>query len=304
MSLVRNVLRLKYRLGLFDNPYVTDLTAQEYYAPDHLAAAQRTAEESAVLLTNNGILPLNENVTKIALVGPMADAKHDQNGTWCFDMEKARSVTPLEAFTEIYGKDNVKYAPGLKSTRDKSEALFDEAVAAAEGADVIVYCAGEEAVLSGEAHCRADITLPGAQTSLLNRLKATGKPVVLVVMAGRPLALVPETETADATLYTFHGGTMAGPAIANLLTGKANPSGKLPRRSPGCRDRCLSIMLSTARGVLQAAWCSSTRSTWRPARPLPAAPHFTLMPVMAPLSPLDMVRATLRSQSPTLCSRL
>lgn len=231
-DLVRNVLRLKYRLGLFDNPYVTDRTAQEYYAPDHLASAQKTAEESAVLLTNNGILPLQENVTRIALVGPMADARHDQNGTWCFDMEKERTVTPLEALRGIYGEDNVKYAPGLKSTRDNSEALFDEALAATEGADVIVYCAGEEAVLSGEAHCRADITLPGAQTALLNRLKATGKPVVLVVMAGRPLALVPETGTADATLFTFHGGTMAGPAIANLLTGRANPSGKLPSSLP------------------------------------------------------------------------
>ena len=232
-GLVRNVLKLKFDLGLFDNPYVAEKDyKKKFYTPANLDAALRAAAESAILLTNNGVLPLKADVKKIALVGPMADNRHDQNGTWCFDMEKDRTVTPREALNEIYGAGNVMYVQGLKSTRDRSHDGFAEAVAAAKGADVVVYVCGEEAVLSGEAHCRADITLPGAQSELLTELKATGKPVVMVIMTGRPMAIVPETKTADAVLYTFHGGTMAGPAIAGLLTGKYNPSGKLPVSLP------------------------------------------------------------------------
>ena len=122
--------------------------------------------------------------------------------------------------------------PGLTYSRDKSEAGIAKAVAAARQADVILFFAGEEAVLSGEARCRADISLPGKQTEMLKALKATGKPVVLVIMAGRPLTIPEEVEMADAVLYNFHGGTMAGPAISDLLFGKAVPSGKLPVTLP------------------------------------------------------------------------
>ena len=230
-EMVRNVLRLKFRLGLFENPYVDMATARNFYTDEALAAAVKTVEEGAVLLKNNGVLPFKQ-VKKIALVGPMADDKHNQAGTWCFDLEKERCVTPLQALTEMYGKDAVVYAPGLKYSRDKNEQGIAEAVEAAKNTDVVVMVAGEEAVLSGEAHSRADISLPGAQTKMIEALKATGKPLVLVIMTGRPMTIAYEASLADAVLYTFHGGTMAGPAIANLLSGKSVPSGKLPVSLP------------------------------------------------------------------------
>lgn len=228
-EMVRNVLRLKFRLGLFENPYVDMSNASRFYTPANLDAARRAAEQSAILLTNNGILPLSTS-GKIAIVGPMANAKYDQAGTWSFDLEKEHCVTPLEAFTEMYGKERIIYAPAMSYSREKT--FNDSDVTSAAEADVIVYFAGEEAVLSGEAHCRADISLPGAQTELLRSLKATGKPVVLVIMTGRPMTIPEETELADAIVYAFHGGTMAGPALANVLSGKVNPSGKLPVSMP------------------------------------------------------------------------
>ncbi len=226
-AMVRNVLRLKFRLGLFENPYVDLKTANRFYTPANLDAARRAAEESAILLKNNGILPVAADGRKILVTGPMADAQHDQNGTWCFDMEKAHTVTPLTSLREIFG-NNVIYEPGLTFSRDTSAEGISRAVAAAEKADVIICFVGEEAVLSGEAHSRADISLPGAQSDMLRQLKATGKPVVTVVMTGRPMTIADEVALTDATLYNFHPGTMGGPAIANLLTGKVNPSGKLP----------------------------------------------------------------------------
>lgn len=231
-EMVRNVLRLKFRLGLFDNPYVDMSTANNFYAPESLEAAEQMVEESTVLLKNNGVLPLKDNVKKIALVGPMANDKHNQAGTWCFDLEKEHCITPLEALTEAYGKNSIVYTAGLDYSRDKNEAGIARAVAAARAADVVVMVGGEEAVLSGEAHCRADISLPGAQTKMLEALKATGKPVVLIIMTGRPMTVAYETELADAVLYMFHGGTMAGPAVADMLSGKAVPSGKLPVSMP------------------------------------------------------------------------
>lgn len=233
-SLVANVLTLKHRLGLFDNPYVDMTTASRFYADASLDEARRAVEQSAILLKNDGILPLsgNSKVKKIAVIGPMADAQHDQAGTWVFDLEKDHCVTPLTSLRERYGAKNVIYAPGLAHSRDRSTKGFAEALKAARQADVVLFFGGEEAVLSGEAHCRTDITLPGAQSELLAELKKSGKPVVLVVQAGRSLALTPETEAADAVVYCFHGGTMTGPALTNLLTGDVNFSGRLPVSFP------------------------------------------------------------------------
>lgn len=232
-SLVANVLRTKYRLGLFDNPYVEESSMNIYYEPESLEAAKKCAQEAAVLLKNNGILPIDKKeVKKIAVIGPMADAKHDQNGTWCFDLEKERTITPLASLTEMYGKKNIIYSPGLDYSRSKSKEKFAEAVDAASKSDLVLYFCGEEAVLSGEAHSRADISLPGAQTELLRELKSTGKPVVMIVMAGRPLTLPEENTLADAILFNFHPGTMGGPAIASLLSGEVSPSGRLPVSFP------------------------------------------------------------------------
>lgn len=231
---VRNILRLKFRLGLFDNPYIKEGAPSAFYLNSSLQQAKEAAIESAILLKNElQVLPLTSSVKSVAVVGPLADAPADQVGTWCFDAEPEHSVTPLTAIQqECENKIRVIAEPGLTYSRDKSEAGIAKAVAAARQADVILFFAGEEAVLSGEARCRADISLPGKQTEMLKALKATGKPVVLIIMAGRPLTIPEEVEMADAVLYNFHGGTMAGPAISDLLFGKAVPSGKLPVTLP------------------------------------------------------------------------
>ena len=225
---VRNILRVKILLGLFENPYV-DVEAGKavQYAPEHLAAAQKTAEESAILLKNDGVLPLKADaVRNILVTGPMADAPHEQLGTWAFDGQSAHTVTPLKALQERFpGK--VTFVQGLKNSRSRRE-RFDDVVAAARRADVVLVFLGEEAILSGEAHSLADLNLKGAQSALLAALKAAGKPVVATVMAGRPLTIERDLPNCNALLYAFHPGTMGGPALANLLTGAVNPSGKTP----------------------------------------------------------------------------
>lgn len=232
---VRNILRIKSRLGLFDNPYVdVDRAAEVQYNDSIMDAAYRTALESAILLRNEGALPVDiSRVRRILVTGPMADAPHDQMGTWTFDGQKECTVTPLAAIREMYGDDvEVIYEPGLTYSREFSQRGIAAAVAAARKADVILAFMGEEAILSGEAHCLADITLKGDQRKMIAALAATGKPLVLTVMAGRPLVLDEESRVADAILFSFHPGTMGGPAIADLLFGKAVPSGKLPATFP------------------------------------------------------------------------
>ena len=225
---VRNILRVKILLGLFENPYV-DVEAGKavQYAPEHLAAAQKTAEESAILLKNDGVLPLKADaVRNILVTGPMADAPHEQLGTWAFDGQSTHTVTPLKALQERFpGK--VTYVQGLKNSRSRRD-RFDDVVAAARRADVVLVFLGEEAILSGEAHSLADLNLKGAQSELLAALKATGKPVVATVMAGRPLTIERDLPNCGAMLYAFHPGTMGGPALVNLLCGDVNPSGKTP----------------------------------------------------------------------------
>ena len=232
---VRNILRIKFRLGLFESPYVDESkTEATFYLPESLEAARKSAVESAVLLTNNGILPLDKAKVKTVLVtGPMADAPHDQLGTWTFDGDAAHTVTPLKAIREIYGNDvNVIYEPGLTFTRQFDNGGIKKAVAAAKKADVILAFMGEEAIMSGEAHCLTGITLKGDQRAMIEALKATGKPLVLNIMAGRPLELDFEIANSDAILYSFHPGTMGGPAIAQLIFGDETPSGKTPITFP------------------------------------------------------------------------
>ena len=257
---VRDILRLKFRLGLFDNPYCA-VDTPAYFTPTALTAAQRAAEESAVLLKNNGILPLftpnsqllstlnsqpsttqysqllstlNSQLSTILVCGPLADSQHDQNGTWCFDKIDSMTVTPLMAFRQLAreGKIRLIEQTGKHWSREVNPGNIKELVQKAKQADVILYFGGEESILSGEARCRAHLNLPGDQTAQLHALKATGKPLVLTVMAGRPLCIGEEVALADAVLYAFHGGTMQGPALANLLTGVVAPSGRLPMTFP------------------------------------------------------------------------
>lgn len=224
---VRNILRVKFRMGLFENPYVDINQPSTLYSAEHLQAAKEAAVKSAILLKNDNVLPLKENV-KIAVIGPLANAPHDQMGTWVFDGDKNHTVTPLKALQTTYKNINYVYEPALSFSRDKSTANFEKAKQAAASADVAIVFLGEEAILSGEAHSLSNINLIGVQSELLKAVKSVGKPVVLVIMAGRPLTIERDLPYADAILYNFHPGTMGGPAILDLLFGKANPSGKLP----------------------------------------------------------------------------
>lgn len=225
---VRNILRIKFRMGLFENPYVDTKKESVLYADAHLKAARQAAIESAILLKNdNNTLPLSRG-KKVAIIGPMADAPHDQMGTWVFDGDKNYTVTPVAALKGEYKDVNYVYEQGLAYSRDKSTANFEKAKQAAASADVAVVFLGEEAIFSGEAHSLSNINLIGLQSDLLKAVKSAGKPVVLVIMAGRPLTIERDLPYADAVLFNFHPGTMGGPAILDLLFGKANPSGKLP----------------------------------------------------------------------------
>ena len=232
---VRSVLRLKFRLGLFDNPYVSE-DNENFYSPKALAAAQKAVEQGAILLKNDGILPLLNNknrqkdIKTILICGPLANQKKEQLGTWVFDGEPEHSITPLEAFVQ-HKEINVIFEEGLTFSRDKNTD-FSRLISKATNADAILFFCGEEAILSGEARCRADINLPGAQQQMMQALAGTGKPVVMIVMAGRPLTIGHEVEKAAAVVYSFHGGTMAGEGLYNVLTGAVVPSGKLPMTVP------------------------------------------------------------------------
>lgn len=223
---VRNILKLKFDLGLFENPYVDETaSAKVDYAPEHLEAAKQCAVESAILLKNsNDVLPLDKAKT-ILVTGPLADAPYEQMGTWAFDGQQEHTVTPLEALREEY---NVIWEPGLAYSRDSNTKDFAKVRSAASRADAAVVFVGEEAILSGEAHSLSNLDLQGAQSELIAEVAKAGKPVVVVVMAGRPLTIERDLANCDAMLYSFHPGTMGGPAIADLIKGKAVPSGKLP----------------------------------------------------------------------------
>lgn len=232
---VRDILRMKFRLGLFDNPYCS-VENPIYYNVESLAAAQRAAEESAVLLKNNGTLPLSDNRYPITVLvcGPLAHNQNDQNGTWCFDKVDSATVTPMMAFRQFAkeGKIRLIEQPGKHWSREVSQENIAQLKRLANQADVVLYFGGEESILSGEARCRAHLDLPGDQSEQLRAIKSTGKPVVLTVMAGRPLCIGADIDIVDAVFYAFHGGTMQGPALANLIMGEVAPSGRLPVTIP------------------------------------------------------------------------
>ena len=228
-----NILRIKFRLGLFEQPY-TDPGSVPVRL-DAEATAKQAALESAVLLTNeHDVLPLDRSrLASLAVLGPLADAPKDQLGTWIFDGDPDLSVTPLEAIETLLGDAvSIRHVPAFATTRSRDTSGFDEAVSTAAAADAVLLFLGEEAILSGEAHSRADIGLPGAQAELVRRVREVGKPLVAVIMAGRPLTLANVVDQVDAILFIGHPGTMGGPAIADLLFGLASPAGKLPATFP------------------------------------------------------------------------
>jgi beta-glucosidase len=229
---VREILRIKFRLGLFDAKAQFTPAPATPSTGDALETAKRLAGESLVLLKNqNRTLPLAKSIGKVAVIGPLADSALDQIGTWATaDPNTVR--TPLAALRQALGENRVRFAPGLKNSRDDSHDGFAAALDAARGADAVLLFLGEEASLSGEASARAYLDLPGAQEALVNEVSLAGKPVIAVVMAGRPLTFHNVAGKLSAILYAWHPGTMGGPAIADAILGDAVPSGKLPVTFP------------------------------------------------------------------------
>lgn len=230
---VRRVLRLKFELGLFDDPYKFCNAEREkatLLSPAHRAAARDVARKSIVLLKNERqILPLKKS-QKIALIGPLADNKSELIGNWNGAGNTNDCVSLREGCTPEW-HSGILHARGC-ALEGSDKSGFAEALQAAQNADVVVVAVGEGAMMSGEAAARADIGLPGVQEDLVLELCKTGKPVVVVLMNGRPLAIPKIAENATAILETWWLGTEAGNAIADVLFGAYNPSGKLPMTFP------------------------------------------------------------------------
>ena len=251
----RRILESKYKLGLFDDPYRycdVDRAKADVFTPENRQAAREIAAQSLVLLKNDKqTLPIQEKKT-IALVGPLADNAENMPGTWSVAADFSKSVSLLQGLKNAVGSTaNIVFTKGTNVVSDpdldarisifgkptkwdkrSQKEMIAEAVAAARKADVVVAAVGESAEMTGEAACRTDITLPENQKELLEALLATGKPVVMVLFTGRPLAIVWEKANVPAILNVWFAGSEAGDAIADVLFGKVNPSGKLTMTFP------------------------------------------------------------------------
>ncbi|MDI3424077.1 glycoside hydrolase family 3 N-terminal domain-containing protein [Streptomyces sp. B-S-A12] len=230
---VTRVLRLKSDLGLFDQPYVSESQAVEAPSRQARAAAREAAARSMVLLKNDqGTLPLDRAAAGIAVVGPFADSA-DLLGTWTFPgaQKKFRSGKVLDAVRAAARGAEVTYARGVDPA-GKDTSGIDEAVAAAEAAEVTIVVVGEAPAISGEAAVRSDLGLPGAQEKLITAIAETGRPFVVVLVNGRPLTIGDWLDRAPAVLEAWHPGIEAGHAIADVLFGTVAPGGKLPASFP------------------------------------------------------------------------
>lgn len=225
--LCAQVLAMKFRLGLFDDPYRycrRDTTA--YYTSETLQAARELSRSSMVLLQNrNNVLPLREG-TRIALVGPFADDKREMLGSWVVAADIRTAHTFRQGLQERFGSKNVRVVPGNYLTD------FQDAVEAARQSDVVLITLGLSQTWSGEAASLTSIRIPDAQMLLLEKVRSTGKPVVILLVTARPLDLTRETELADAILVTWQPGTMAGEALSDVISGDYNPSGKITMTFP------------------------------------------------------------------------
>ena len=251
----RRILEAKYKLGLFDDPYkYTDnaRAAKEVLSTDARQAAREFGTHASVLLKNNNqTLPLKKSGT-IAIIGPLANDKNNMLGTWAVSGDNQTSTTVLEGMKNVAGAGvNVIYAKGANLSNDTTLAkyvnvfgerisidgrvpddLLNEAMEVASRADVVVAVVGEASEMTGEAASRSDITIPESQQRLIQALAKTGKPLVLVIMAGRPLVLNMESKLATSIVYAWFQGHEAGNAIADVLFGNYNPSGKLTMTFP------------------------------------------------------------------------
>ncbi|MDO4618414.1 MAG: glycoside hydrolase family 3 N-terminal domain-containing protein [Clostridia bacterium] len=238
---VLRVLDLKNKLGLFENPYrgASEEKEQEVFLTDeHRAVVRRAAEDSAVLLKNDGILPISKNTKKIALIGPLAD-NGGIIGFWACMGRDDESVTVRKGIENLVPNAEIKYAKGASYIwGENSEEGFQEAIEIAKDADVVIMAVGEPQDYSGEGKSRAHLEMPGAQEALIKEISKVNKNVVLLTFAGRPLVLTNVEPYAKAILHMWHPGTEGGNAAANLLFGDANPSGKLTMSFPKATGQC------------------------------------------------------------------
>ncbi|MFA9391572.1 MAG: glycoside hydrolase family 3 N-terminal domain-containing protein [Prolixibacteraceae bacterium] len=226
---VRRILRVKFRLGLFDHPYVVELPYKErYYQPGSMVVAEKLAEESMVLLKNlNHTLPLSNSVKQIALIGPLVKDQVNMMGSWEGQGVADSVETIFEGFEkEFKGRAELNYAYGCNFEGD-DESGFDEALTIAQKSDVIIACIGEKKSWSGENASKSTLALPAIQERLIAALKKTGKPIVLVLSNGRPIELGRLEPMADAILEIWQPGIAGGSPTAGIIAGRLNPSGKL-----------------------------------------------------------------------------
>jgi beta-glucosidase len=233
---VRRVLRMKYAMGLFDDPYryCNDKAEKDLIlSKAHRDAARDAACRSMVLLKNdNQVLPLSKNLKSIALIGPLADNGNDIIGNWHAQGKGADAITVLQGFKNKLGNNTkIIYAKGA-DIEGYNRSLFDDALKAANQADAVVMVMGESEMMSGEALARMDIGLPGIQRELVETVLKTGKPIVLVLMNGRPLTLAWESANIPSILEAWQPGTEGGNAVADVIFGDYNPSGRLPATFP------------------------------------------------------------------------
>lgn len=233
---VRRILEAKYRLGLFDNPYRyvdEEREQEEVMTEEHMQAAREVARKSIVLLKNeNDVLPLQREEQTIVLIGPLANNKRELIGSWSAAGDWQQSVSLLEGMEQAVGNQNeIIYAKGA-NINDDSTQFFQEAIEKAKRADVVILALGEAALMSGEAASRSMIGLPGVQLDLAKEIHKLGKPTIVVLMNGRPLTIPWLDENVDGILETWFLGHQAGPAIADVIFGDYNPSGKLPVTFP------------------------------------------------------------------------
>lgn len=231
---VRAILRIKFRLGLFENAMpaapLSPFTARE----EDLDLARQLARESCVLLKNDtGVLPLGKSMRSLAVIGALADSPADQIGCWAFDRHLPDIRTPLAAIRDAVGeKTGVHYVRAFTDQPTPDPETDAAALEAVSSSDAAVLFLGEGERLSGESHCRAFLDLPAHHLDLVKKIHALGKPVVAVLITGRPLTVPWIAENIPALLVAWHPGTMGGPAIADLLFGEHSPSGKLPVTFP------------------------------------------------------------------------
>lgn len=233
---VRRILRLKFDLGLFDDPYRycdAEREKAEILSAEHRKVVREMACKSIVLLENReGILPLDNRCKNIGIVGPLADNPDDMLGSWCARGDGKDAIGILQGIKQAVGKGvRIRYAKGCEIEGDDRSG-FSEAVQVAENSDVVIVCVGENRFMSGEAASRTRLTLPGVQRELLKAIKETGKPIVLLLSNGRPLVLDWEKENIGTIVECWQLGSEAGNAIADVLFGKYNPSGKLTMSFP------------------------------------------------------------------------